>query len=63
SDKADVQISLFDLSGREVKKILTTRQLQGKQKVKMDAASIQPGIYLVVLQVNDQLTSEKLIIY
>ena len=63
SDRSDVQISLYDLSGREVKKILTTRQLQGKQKVKMDAASIPAGIYLVVLKVNDRLTSKKLIIY
>lgn len=63
SDRSDVQISLFDLSGREIKKIITNRQLQGIQKVKMDAASIQPGIYLVVLKVNNQLTTEKLIIY
>ena len=62
-DKSVVQISLFDLSGREIKQIIINKQLQGKQKVKMDAASIQPGIYLVVLKVNDQMITEKLIIY
>ena len=63
SDRSEVRISLFDLSGREVKKIITTRQLQGKQKVKMNVANLLRGVYLVVLKVNDQLISEKLIIY
>jgi len=63
ADKSEVQVRLFDLSGREIKKIMENKQLQGKQKVKMNAANIQPGIYLVVLQVNDQLITEKLIIY
>lgn len=63
TDKADVQISLFDLSGREIKKILEKRQTIGIQKIKLDVATLQPGIYLVVLKVNEQLTSEKLVIY
>ena len=63
ADKADVQISLFDLSGREIKKVFEKRQPKGKQKIKLDVPAFQPGIYMVVLKVNDQLTSEKLIIY
>lgn len=63
SDKSKVQISLFDLSGQEIKKILENKQQQGKQKIQLDASSMQPGIYLVVIQVNDQLFSEKMIIY
>jgi len=62
TDKSEVQVSLYDLSGREIEKILINKQLQGKQKVKIDAASIQPGIYMVVLKVNEQLITEKLII-
>lgn len=63
SDRSAVQISLYDLSGREIKNIISGKQQQGKQKVKIDASFIQPGIYLIVIKVSDQLFSEKVIIY
>lgn len=62
SNKSSVEISIFDLSGRLVQQVLKEIQNTGEQNFSHNINHLEKGIYLVSLQVNQQVSSKKMVI-
>ncbi len=58
---SDVQISVLDISGRQVTE-MTQELSQGYQNIQLDVASLKAGAYIVEVTANGTTTREQLII-
>ena len=61
-EKASVQLSVYDLNGREVISIVKGHQDKGVHKVRADLSSLAPGVYYYLLQAGRYSGSEKMVI-
>lgn len=57
-----VQIALYDINGREVKRILNTQQLAGNFEAAVDVSDLVPGLYIVRMQQGETTLTEKLMV-
>ncbi|MDP8240179.1 MAG: T9SS type A sorting domain-containing protein, partial [Candidatus Hatepunaea meridiana] len=57
---ADVTLSLFDLSGREVAKLVDSPMTSGKHSISWDASDLPSGIYLCRLSAGSKVKTAKL---
>ncbi len=58
---ANVSVSLYDISGRQVQNLLTDTQLpRGRYKIPVDVTGLNSGIYIYRVVVNDEAYSQKL---
>jgi photosystem II stability/assembly factor-like uncharacterized protein len=62
-ESSQVQVSIFDLSGRKIRDFINTKIDPGVQKQILDISGIETGIYFVVLKTKDRVYAKKLIIY
>jgi hypothetical protein len=62
SNKSNVKISIFDLSGRMVEQVVNESQNKGKQTISHQIDQLEKGIYVVTLQVNQQVSAKKMVI-
>lgn len=62
SEKSNVNISIFDLSGRMITQILSETQSVGKQNSTFDVNQLDKGIYLITLQVGSQISAKKMVV-
>ncbi len=60
-EPADVKLSLCSMEGKLLKNNVRQHMMPGKQRLTMDVSDLKPGIYLVCVQVNDNLINQKLI--
>ncbi len=60
---ATVNVSLYDISGRLIKTLLTnTQQSPGRYKMPIDVSNIPRGIYMYRVLLNNQAYTQKLVI-
>lgn len=61
-EQSDVQIQMYDLSGRLVKNIFTGEQQAGDYSQPLDSESLEAGTYLVQMIVGDKVSTQKLVV-
>ncbi len=61
SGNSKVTIELYNILGERIKTLIDTRQPSGPQQLRINNGSVDQGIYLVRLQVNDRSYSKILI--
>ena len=61
-EKASVQLSVYDLNGREVISLVKGHQDKGVHKVRADLSSLAPGVYYYLLQAGRYSGSEKMVV-
>lgn len=57
-----VSLTVHDLQGRLVENVFTGAQTGGYQEMTISTANLTPGLYNVMLQVEDQIITKKLIV-
>ena len=63
STEAEVNITLYNLSGKKVKTLLNTVYPRGYHWIKFDVSTLSSGIYICILKMNGQLRdSQKMIL-
>lgn len=67
NEQADVQITIYDILGREVKKLSATNQLAGVHGIRWDAKNdfgkkLAAGVYLYQLRVGNKTLTKKMIL-
>ena len=60
-ESADVNLTLCTIEGKVIKSNVSRNMMPGKQHITMDVSDLNPGIYLVSVQVDDKLINQKLI--
>ncbi len=60
-ESADVELTLCSMEGKVIKTNISQNMMSGKQHITMDVSDLNPGIYLVSIQVNDNIINQKLI--
>jgi len=58
----DVDVRVFDVTGREAMRVLHDRLSAGEQTVEMNASGLASGVYLLVLRANGESLSQKLLL-
>ena len=61
-EAADVELSLYDLGGRRVARLLRDRCAAGEREVRWDAAGARSGIYFARLSVNGQVRTTRVVL-
>ncbi len=59
---SELNITLFDLSGKRVATLFNGTQTQGKQELMLNTAELNNGIYLLQMNVGNELLTRKVII-
>lgn len=62
SDKQNVRITIYDLSGRKIEEVLNQSQGAGKQISSHQVGHLNKGIYIITLQVGRQVSAKKMVI-
>lgn len=62
-EPADVKLTLSTMEGKVLKTNASQHMMPGKQRMTMDVSDLKPGIYLVSVQVNDNIINQKLVKY
>ena len=57
-----VTITIYDLMGRELQKLVEKTHEQGNYELEWDASITASGIYFVRMKTNDFQTSQKLVL-
>lgn len=60
-ESANVKLTLCAMEGKVIKTNISQNMMSGKQRITMDVSDLKPGIYLVSIQVNDNIINHKLI--
>jgi parallel beta-helix repeat protein len=61
-DASDVSLIIYDILGRKVKELLSTKQPAGKYEVQFDASNLASGIYIYQLIAEKFISSKKMIL-
>ena len=62
ADDADVKLTVFDITGKEVKSLVDGKQVKGNYSVNFNADNLTSGVYIYRLSVNgDKAASKKMI--
>jgi hypothetical protein len=59
---SEVKIELFDLQGRKIQTIAEGNYRSGNHQLEFEIENLPPGIYLLQLQTDSGIESQKLII-
>lgn len=57
-----VEISIFDITGKELKKLVTEYEQPGKYTISFDGSRLSSGIYIYRLKAGDFMSSKKMIL-
>ncbi|MBK7105332.1 MAG: T9SS type A sorting domain-containing protein [Ignavibacteriae bacterium] len=61
-ETSNVKILIYDVLGKEIKKLVNEKQSPGNYKIEFDGSSLPSGVYIYQLQVGNFLTSKKMIL-
>jgi hypothetical protein len=61
-ESGEVSLKVYDMLGRELKTLVNQTQNQGRYEVKFNARDLASGVYIYRLQVNDFVTSKKMML-
>ena len=61
SSDSNVSISLFDIRGREIKRIIKEKELSGAHTYRITTESVPDGIYLLKIISNSKIQTQKII--
>ena len=61
-ESGEVSLKVYDMLGRELKTLVNHAQNQGRYEVKFNARDLASGVYIYRLQVNDFVTSKKMML-
>jgi len=59
---SNTRLEIFNLSGARVKELVNERRTAGIYSERLERGNLPSGVYFVVLKVNDQIESEKVIL-
>jgi hypothetical protein len=59
----DVELSVYDLTGRRVATLINERQKAGRHEVEWNTGGIKPGIYLCKIKAGQDISVIKFVIY
>jgi hypothetical protein len=59
-ESAEVELTVYDLMGREVKRLATGSHGQGTHSVQLDAATLPSGVYIVRLQAGSRQITRRI---
>ncbi|MEE1507547.1 MAG: T9SS type A sorting domain-containing protein, partial [Candidatus Neomarinimicrobiota bacterium] len=62
SEDADVQLSVYDVLGREVAELVSGRVVSGFHEVVWDASEVASGVYIYKLTTQHSLLTKKMIL-
>jgi photosystem II stability/assembly factor-like uncharacterized protein len=62
SKKSNVKIKLYNIEGKEIKLLFNNIQNPGIHKIKFSAENIPTGIYIYVIEANNDMQAKKMII-
>ena len=61
-ESGEVSLKVYDMLGRELRTLVNQTQNQGRYEVKFNARDLASGVYIYRLQVNDFVTSKKMML-
>ena len=61
-DKGLVNLSVYDILGKEVANLVNENKDSGRYSVSFDASDLRSGVYIYTLRVNDFSTSKKMVV-
>jgi hypothetical protein len=61
-ENSEVRISLYDITGREIKTLENTTLNSGKQELKINKHLLQPGMYFIRFEAGETTFSHKLLV-
>ncbi len=61
-NKSNVQVNIYDLSGRLIEQVLNESQSAGKKTTSHQVSDLNNGIYIITLQVGRQVSAKKMVI-
>ncbi|KAA3610699.1 MAG: T9SS C-terminal target domain-containing protein [Calditrichaeota bacterium] len=59
---SNVELTVYDLSGKEIKTIVNTKQASGDYKIVFNAENFSSGVYFYTLKTDNQTLSRKMIL-
>ncbi|HAQ60767.1 TPA: hypothetical protein DCR49_01995 [Candidatus Delongbacteria bacterium] len=59
STEAQVKLTVFDITGREVAELVSEKQAKGNHEIKFNGESLTSGLYLFRLSVNDKVVQSR----
>ena len=59
STEAQVKMTVFDITGREVAELVSERQAKGNHEIKFNGEKLTSGLYLYRLSVNDKVVQSR----
>jgi hypothetical protein len=59
--ESDVELLICDLNGKIVKNLFNGRQEPGKQEINQNVGSLVVGSYYLLIKINGELSTKKLI--
>ena len=60
ANEANIELSLYDISGRLVENLLSYQKLAGMQTIEWNSMELNQGLYFIKLKVNEQTVFNKL---
>jgi hypothetical protein len=62
SEKANVEIKVFDILGREVKSLVNEEKTEGRYEIEFDASDLSSGIYFYQLRAGSFVATKKMVL-
>ncbi len=62
ANEGNVNISVYDLLGRKIKKIIDEKKEKGSYKIRFNADDLTSGIYFLMLKTNSKILTHKIIL-
>jgi hypothetical protein len=57
-----VTLKIYDILGKEVKTLVNEQKTKGRYEINFDASNLSSGVYIYRIQVNDFVSSKKMIL-
>ena len=61
-ERADVQLTVYDLMGREIAMLLNEARAAGRHSVTFDASRLSSGVYIYRLQAGERVFTRKMVL-
>jgi hypothetical protein len=62
SEAGFVSLKLYDVLGNEIETLVNKQQLSGKYEITFNAENLVSGVYLYKIQINDFVSSKKMLL-
>ncbi|WP_337871658.1 T9SS type A sorting domain-containing protein [Ignavibacterium sp.] len=58
----NVEVTIYDILGREIKSLVNDQQQPGSYTIKWDASNVSSGVYFYQLKTKDYINTKKMIL-